>query len=114
MTIDDALAEILRVVETATHTEAAPAHAGDEPARPEGRRLPPPRSMSSAAPASGRLARLYTPHRMAYIRGENKPAGGGLPVLRASRAARRRRAHRGPRRSCLRGAQPLPVQLRAT
>ena len=62
------------------------------------------------------LQRLWMPHRLAYIKGEGKPADGSpaaVPVLRDPEAVRRRRAHRRPRRGGLRGAQPVPVQQRA-
>ena len=60
--------------------------------------------------------RLWTPHRMAYIQGEDKPGrleSRRLPVLRRSRSCRRGRPGRRPRRAGLRGAQPVPVQPRA-
>ena len=62
--------------------------------------------------------RLWTPHRMAYIKGENKPSGPGR--TRAARSAGSPRltdaegliVARGD--AGVRGAQPVPVQRRAT
>ena len=65
------------------------------------------------AAAEDGFERLWTPHRMAYIRG--RPAqprgGGGVPVLRgAGQEGRRRGAHRPPGLALLRRDEPLPVQ----
>ena len=56
------------------------------------------------------LERLWTPYRMAYIRGDERPVGhrgGGVPVLPDPAARRRRGPGRPPRRAGVRRAQPL-------
>ncbi len=63
------------------------------------------------------FGRLWTPHRMAYIAGEDKPAHGGAgdecPFCRAPSLPDEDGliVARGERR--VRGAEPVPVQLRA-
>ena len=56
---------------------------------------------------------LWTPYRMAYIRGEGKPTGDArLPVLRDPDDERRGRADRRPGDDGVRRPQPVPVQRR--
>lgn len=59
------------------------------------------------------LQRLWTPHRMAYIKGENKPHGNGpddgCPFCRAPSAIGSGRARTGARKNRFRAAQPLPL-----
>ena len=62
------------------------------------------------------FGRLWTPHRMAYIKGEGRPSGPGAdedcPFDRAPTAERRGRPDRRPRLAGLRGAEPVPLQRR--
>ena len=63
------------------------------------------------------LDRLWTPHRMAYIRGENKPAddtAGECPFCRIPRLDDADGLVVRPRRAGLRRAEPLPLRARAT
>ena len=96
--------------------------AGSTPRRPRTVRVT--RLTDAASRAGGDFAgeadgfgRLWTPHRMAYIKGENKPADGDDgPTARSARRPARTDEDglivaRG--RARLRRAQPVPVQLRA-
>ena len=58
--------------------------------------------------------RLWTPHRMAYIKGENKPTtdGDDCPFCRVIRAPGRGWPHRGAWLAGLCRAESVPVQLR--
>ena len=127
--VADAVDAIVGWIAAAGRTTRRP-RSGSPPARPPAAAGRPGRS--TAEPAAGpccaqdgigvpdHLARLWTPHRMAYVTGRRgcrrRVAGGargrarGLPVLPHPDAVRRGRADRRPRRAGVRGAEPVPVQ----
>ena len=59
--------------------------------------------------------RLWTPHRMVYIKGENKPASPEeheCPFCAVQSREDRAGLDRAPQRSCIRRAQPLSLFTR--